>query len=120
MTDQGGIPDGKHWCQLDARLSGTWRDGDVQGCRWCYIPPATMPRSVKPRSAVEYAWRQPDGVIAPVLATEGYDLMVWVVCDWVPVLDLVKLALKPGQFAEDSVPATGEALDAERRGETGG
>jgi len=35
---------------------------------------------------VEYAWRQPDGEIAPILQTDGYELMVRSGGgDWMPV-----------------------------------
>lgn len=51
----------------------------------------------------EYAWQQPDGEIAPVLATEGYELMINIVGDWVRVADLVKLALQPGQMGNPAM-----------------
>jgi len=48
---------------------------------------------------VEYAWRQPDGEIAPILSTEGYELMVKVPDgEWLRVNDLTKLALRTARL----------------------
>lgn len=122
MADQGGVPDGKHWCQLEVRFPGSWRDGDVQDCRRCYQPPdGPVEIKGKRQKALDRIAELEAALYAIMRVTDPGDLrsvearQAWETAN--PPRRIAREALGLPIGGTGVMVATGEQLDAERRGD---